>query len=104
MRWLIPISIWSNDVALLLGALFTTDILQLRAVVYGIIVVDVIATIYWGYYVKRRKTKILDTLIYTENGVLNIEGKRQDLEIILSSVKDVVRRTKGNTIKIKLRR
>lgn len=104
MKWIIPLSIWSNDILLLMGALFSSDILHLKLVVYAIIIIDVLATIYWGYYHKQKKAKILDALIYTENGALNIEGNRSDLEIILSSARDIVKRSKHKTIKIKLRR
>ena len=104
MQWLIPLAIWSNDIILLLGTFFAKDFMSLKIIIYTIVLLDVIATIYWKYDKDKRKARILDAVIYTENGVLNIEGKRKDLEVILSSASDIVKRTKGHTIKIKLRR
>ena len=104
MQWIIPISIWGNNAALVVGSLLSTDILQLRLVIWLFVLIDIVATVYWSYYKKRRKANILNTIIYTEGGVLHIEGKRKDLEIILSSTKQIIQNTKGDTVKIKLRR
>lgn len=104
MQWIVPIAIWSNDIILLVGAIMAKDILHLKAVVYAIIFIDVFATIYWRIHNERKKAKILDTLMYVDGGVLNIEGRRKDLEVILSSAKDVVSKHTGDVIKIKLRR
>ena len=104
MQWIVPIAIWSNDIILLFGAIFTKEILHLKAVVYAIILIDVVATIYWRVHNERKKAKILDTVMYVDGGILTIEGRRKDLEVILSSAKDVVSKHRGDVIKIKLRR
>jgi hypothetical protein len=107
MKWIIPLSIWSNDILLILGVLLARDITQLQFVIYIIVALDVVATLYWRHTVKRdkrRRAKILDTLMYTQDDCLHVSGKKQDLSLILSAVNDILSRTKGETVKIRLRR
>lgn len=104
MKSLIFLTIWLDDIALLLGMLFMTDIQSYKIYVVFIICMDIIGTIFLGYFFNKDKKRVANIMksvkIETMDNKLKIEGNKDELIALLKSVHFVTNKVNSDRVKL----
>lgn len=104
MKLLVFLTIWLDDIALLLGMLFMTNIHSYKIYVIFIICMDIVGTIVLGFYFnkdKKRVAKVMkDVILETVDGKFIIKGKKNEIEALLEGVKVILKQIDSDSVKL----